>query len=926
MQLEHLYREIVETSKDSMWVFDLDGRLLYANRACAELMGVPPEEVLERTALDFLDEQGRDQFADHLADLRAGRFNEAEVEIQWVRLDGERRWVLATETPIYDASGLRGVLHRMTDSTERHDVLRQLSASEERLAEAQRIALMGSLSWDLASGEMTGSEGLARLIDLPASLRSTYEDLIALVAEDERDFVAQYLLDAIEAGTDVRLVVRAQGRHGWMWARLDGELVHDEHGNAVTLAGIVQDVTSTVETEHALKLQIAQNALMEAIASAANEASTMTDVLQRASALLLQSQDLARIRAFDCHDDVATPLLVDSSSGAASAVASAALVDDHALAQRSIAARAIVWHESKMSLACPVLHAGEVRAVYVMTSSRPIEQPDLVEHMARQAAVQIGRVAERETTARELAAARDAAEEASRQKSSFLAMMSHEVRTPLNGVIGLNELLMRSDLDAEQRRLAAGIELSGRTLLSLCNTVLDFSKIEAGHLTLESIDFDVRAVLDGAIASLFETGRSQGLLMRSVFDHDVPEVANGDPTRLSQVLSNLVSNAVKFTHDGAVDVQVGATRTGEGWILSAEVRDTGSGTDVDPELLFVPFQQADTSTTRVFGGTGLGLAISREIVEALGGELIFESRSGVGTRLRFTARLAAPVGGVVLGAPRSGTAPLTEPPGGPRGCILLVEDNRVNQIVAGGLLESLGYGVEMADDGLAALTLFDPERHDLVLMDVQMPRMDGLTAVRELRKLPGRRVPVVAMTASAVAGERERCLDAGMDDFLSKPVDPVALGQTMSTWLDTTPAGARDLDGEVAHVEMDYAERIVDGVDLSRLDELRDMDPDSTRYLEQAIGKFVGRLDTHLVDLEAAARSGDVTALRFAAHSLAGSCANLGLVAAHEQLAALELLVDLDSADGVSSMLRGVEEKLMSGRTRLLDYRAALQD
>lgn len=173
MQLHHLYREIVETSKDGMWVFDLDGRLLHANRACAELMGVAFEEVLERTAFDFLDEQGRAEFAAHLDDLRAGRFNEAEVEVQWVRLDGERRWVLVTETPLHDATGLMGVLHRMTDFTERRDVVEQLTASEERLAEAQRIARMGSLSWDLATGEMTGSEGLAHLIDLPASLRST---------------------------------------------------------------------------------------------------------------------------------------------------------------------------------------------------------------------------------------------------------------------------------------------------------------------------------------------------------------------------------------------------------------------------------------------------------------------------------------------------------------------------------------------------------------------------------------------------------------------------------------------------------------------------------------------------------------------------------------------------------------------------------
>lgn len=921
MELAHLYREIVEASKDGMWVFDLDGRILHANRACADLMGVPLERLLERTAFDFLDEQGRAEFADHLNDIREGLFNDAEVEVHQVRDDGDVVWVLVRETALYDKTGLMGVLHRMTDYTDRRDVVRQLSLSEKRLAEAQRIARIGSFRWDLETGGVTGSAGLYHLMERHDSLRSTYDDFTAMIHEDQRDYVAQSLAGAIAAGTDARFIVRARGRSGWMWARIHGEVVRDENGDAVALAGTVQDVTGMVEAEQALKDQIAQNSLMEAVASAANEASTLADVLQQARSLVLEHSGWVHAQGFNCDNGVATPLHVDDAGAVATAIESWALEDDMLLAERCMAARTTQWHESGRTLACPVLHAGEVRAVFVITSKAQIVLPRLIERMAQQAAVQIGRVVEREATAREIAAARDAAEEASRLKSDFLAMISHEIRTPLNGVLGLNELLMRTGLDADQRRLVSGVELSGRALLSLINAILDYSKIEAGYLELESIDFDVRSVVNSAIAPILAAGRSKGLRVESSIDNDVPQVANGDPTRLSQVLSNLLSNAVKFTDDGAIVLDMSATMTDSGWMLNVDVRDTGVGTDVDAQTLFAPFRQADTSTTRVFGGTGLGLAIAREIVEAYGGEIGLESQRGAGTRIWFTAALSAPAGGPVLGATRpAAVSSMPALSNEKRRRILVVEDNPVNQVVAVGLLEALGYAAETADDGLAALTLFNPQRHDLVLMDVQMPRMDGLAATRELRKRLGDqpRVPIIAMTAAVVPGERDRCLEAGMDDFLTKPVDSHALAQTIWHWIDLPPLAQPDVD-----VEVESAARVVDGVDLDRLDMLRDMDPKSTAYLERAIGNFDSNLDGHLADLRTAVLRRDAPALKMAAHRLSGSCGNLGLVAASESVAGLELLADSGSTEGASDLMPPAELDVLHARVRLLDYLTA---
>ncbi len=917
MELAHLYREIVETSSDGIWVVDLDARLLYVNRACAELMGLPVETVLERTAFDFLDADGQRQFADHLRVMCDGHFNETDVEVQFVRDDGSRLWVLVSETPLYDDDGeLTGVLHRMTDYTDRRRIVDELTASEERLAEAQRIARIGSFSWDIARDVITGSDGLFLMLDL-GPFGQRYQDLISLVDEKDRPDLEATIASAVATGEDAGFVARARGINGTFWVRLQAECTLDDDGHVVALAGTLQDVTETVEAELALKDRIAQNTLMEGLASAANEASTMAEVLRQGRNLILMHDDWVRARGFVCEAGDVTPLYVDDSDQAADLLDPTALALELRLAARCVGAKTSIWDERGLTLACPVLHGGEVRTVYVITSRPPIIRRALIEHMAEQAAVQIGRVAEREATARVLAAARDAAEEASRQKSDFLAMISHEIRTPLNGVLGLNALLMRSELGAEQRRLVSGVELSGRALLSLINETLDYSKIEAGHLELEAIDFDVRSVVASAITPILSAGRSKGLVVDVSCGDDVPEVVSGDPTRLSQVLSNLVSNAVKFTREGAVVVRVSATKYDDGWTLRVDVRDTGVGTDADPEVLFAPFQQADTSTTRVFGGTGLGLAISREIVTAFGGEIGFESQRGVGSHIWFTASFAVPRGGPVLGATRSeALSSVSDLPEGERRRVLVVEDNPVNQMVAVGLLEALGYAAETADDGLAALKLYDPLRHDLILMDVQMPRMDGLAATREVRSRfdDGPRVPVIAMTAAAVPGERERCLEAGMDDFLTKPVDPEALARTLASWLDGAVSSYSEVD--------EPASRVVDGVDLGRLDMLRDMDPGNTTYLDRAIGSFVTGAESGLAAIRGAVLSADADALRFSAHRLGGSAGNLGLVAARDAVCAIELLADSGTVDGTAPLLDAAEHEVARGRAQLLDYQA----
>jgi two-component system, sensor histidine kinase and response regulator len=516
--------------------------------------------------------------------------------------------------------------------------------------------------------------------------------------------------------------------------------------------------------------------------------------------------------------------------------------------------------------------------------------------------------------------------------------MSHEIRTPMNAIVGLTHLAERQSQDSRQKELLQKVSMSAQHLLTVVNDILDISRIESGKVRIELTDFSSTRMIEQSLVMVADQARNKGLAFVLDVATDLPPVLCGDPVRLGQVLANLANNAVKFTEHGSVTVRVRWQDENQaGVLLRFEVKDTGIG--VAPKVrqrLFQIFEQADPSATRRYGGTGLGLAISRHLVEMIGGEIGVESQLDRGSVFWFTARLA------------HGQAQSTEIPVQPEaeaaqleqrlaeGCrgmrLLLAEDNPINQDVVRELLRDTGLILDLAENGAEAVALAERQRYDLVLMDMQMPVMDGLVAARALRDLPGwADIPILALTANAFDDDRAQCMRVGMNDFLAKPVVPAALFRALLKWLpkSTTAGGVLAETEDVGSAPKVQAPK--SDAELQRqLEQITDLDVTQgmlsmrnrlSTYV-RLLGKYVESHSPDMANVREQLAAGNFDEARRLAHSLKGVSATLGASKVQANALVLEMAINdrLDRGH-IEACIVGVEaawSPLVAALTKVL--------
>jgi PAS domain S-box-containing protein len=759
---EARFRELFEVSPDAIYVH-VDDRIVFANPAAAQHFGfASARELLGRAPLELYHPDCHD-----LVRTRRSAFVQVgkaapTAELRCVRRDGSEFDGETIATPVR-WEGSSAILVIVRDVTARRRADEQVRRSEERLRHLAAVSFTTIM--EVVDGRISFiSESSAARYGYTAE-ELTGADVLKLVAPECADAV-RGRVDVFREGVFEVEHVRKDG------TRFPVEVAaqHYRRGNENVRVVAVRDLTGRKQGEAALRES-------ESRFRSLFELSPDAIYVHVDSRIVFANPAAARMFGYDRPD---------------------ALVGVDTLQ---------LYHpdtHKKVKARRAALQSPETAAAMQKPMERRFMRRDGTAFDAEASTTQLSwqgkpavlvfvrDITERKQFEAELVAAKERAEVANRAKSEFLATISHEIRTPMNGVLGMSGILLDTELDHEQRECVRIIRESGESLLAIINDILDFSKMESGRITLEKVDFAVREVVESVSSLLGAQARAKGLALMVSVESAVPRQVSGDPGRLGQILINLVGNAIKFTETGSVTIDVRRLdEAGDDVVLRIAVTDTGPGIPKEHQTrLFERFSQVDSSATRRFGGTGLGLAICKQLSTLMGGEIGIESDEGKGSTFWFTVRL-----GKATRAQETAATPVAAPPKAVRSLkILLAEDNPANQKVAAAMVAKAGHRADVVANGVEAVNAVAAVPYDLVLMDVHMPEMDGISATKAIRALAGQksRVPIIAVTADAMTGDRDRCLAAGMDDYVSKPIDPAALNAAIARWCE--PGGRQHRD------------------------------------------------------------------------------------------------------------------------------------
>ena len=837
---EAQFRRIVETASEGIWLMTSEGDTVFANDKMAEILGFTTDEMANVSLFDVVDEEGRAYATQNLERRRQGLSD--QLECAFVRKDGTHVWTLLHASPVRDAEGdVVGSLCMLSDISERRRIEAVLLQREQQLAEAQRVAGLGSFEYDLVDRTASWSDGLYRILGLDAAaVDPDMGAFIAFIHADDFRAVQQRVRLSLAGQAVDEIEYRIVRRGGdVIWVRARSEVLRDDNGQPILFRGTLLDVTGSKLVEDALRAATARLRLLEAMATAANEASGLDEILDVATqeisahtgwvaghAYVPASPDCNRIRPvarwyvadpdwLETLEDALEPTPCDAPAGVLGQVLStrrSAWTDQLDAQARTPVEHAAATLGCRGSFAFPVCVGAHVTCVLEFFSSEPVAPNAALLDTITQVANQLSRVAERQRANKELATARDAAMESSRLKSDFLATMSHEIRTPMNGVIGLTGLLLATDLDERQLQYAEGVESAGVALLAIINDILDLSKIEAGRLELEEDDFDLVQVVEEAVGLVSQSAHRKGLQLVAHLAPDLPTTVRGDPARLRQILLNLASNAVKFTSQGEVVVRARLLNAGDEMVtVQFEVADTGIGiTESAHARLFEPFEQADASTTRKYGGTGLGLAISRRLVTAMGGELGFESTPEQGSTFWFNVPLQP-----------QPLAPALPPERLPNLRVLVADENESVRTALRDRLESWGAHCDVAASATDALRILragprNGTRHDVVLVDASMRGRNGAALVHEIAAEPTVGSSRIVVLTSDAFGVRTEPRHPRVSAYLAKPVrvaqlrDALVVGPPVASIRPWSRRDARsEIRGRVLVVEDNATNQLV---------------------------------------------------------------------------------------------------------------------